>query len=57
MLLGRKCNKGFTLIELIIVISIIGLLAAIALPAYDRYVKKAKEKFCMVNCVEVERSM
>ncbi len=45
----KRDQRGFTLMELMIVIVIIGVLAAIGVPAYRNYVTEAREAACKAN--------
>lgn len=45
----RRKTRGFTLIELMIVVAIIAILAAIALPAYNAYRVRAAESACLAE--------
>lgn len=49
------CNKGFTLVELMVIIAIVGILVALGSPSFKGYIERTNYKVCQANCAQMVR--
>ncbi len=54
---GQSLQKGFTLIEILIVVAIIGILASITIPMYQDYVTRSKNSAAMSDLKNLKSGM
>ncbi len=52
----KKNRKGFTLVEIMTVVAVIGILAAIAIPNFLRSRKKSRQNACIVNLKQIQNA-
>ena len=57
LLLKREVVEGFTILELLTVIAIVGALSAIAIPAYTDYIERAKETRAIADILMLEKDI